>query len=148
MFVQIKSIQFDFEYDGEILPLEEQQHIISNVVGSVLEVEEEGEIVDIISDNTGWLVSSLDYDILGQPQEYEVYVDVEHKSWQRVYFKVTAVNEFHADRIAKDIFKCGGWEALDTKFGADTWESLDDASEETGVQQLFRDDNLISEIGS
>lgn len=147
MIVQIKSVQFDFESDGEIPSAEQQQEVIGKVIGKVYTVEDEDSIADAISDDTGWLVSSLDYEVLDEPQEYDMYVDIEHKIWYRMHFTVTAINEHHADRLAKDVFKRGGWDALNTKFGTDDWETLDDTAEETGVQQLFRDDTLISEIG-
>jgi len=66
MLFQLMSIEFDFtgclETQGSYeLPKEQQQEVIDTVLGEVFEVDNEDELADLISDQTGWCVKSLDY---------------------------------------------------------------------------------------
>lgn len=80
-------------------------------------------------------------------QEYELYVDVEQKSWSRLYLKVPGVSPEHAQRYAKEVFRNGGSDALEEKFGNTElgWESLIETNEVTGVEQLWYDDILVAD---
>ena len=66
MLFQVMSIEFDFtgclETHGSYeLPKEEQQEVIDSVLGEVFEAESEDELADVISDQTGWCITNLDY---------------------------------------------------------------------------------------
>ena len=56
----VESIEFDFEDSQGVLPPEEQKFITENALG-VWHVEDEDELLEKISDTTGWLVSSCRY---------------------------------------------------------------------------------------
>lgn len=72
--IQITNVDFDFDddYYGDLdesqltdQDLEDgekyKQKILDSVVGKVYEVQDEDEISDLISDETGWSVMSVDY---------------------------------------------------------------------------------------
>lgn len=81
-------------------------------------------------------------------QEYEMYVDVEMTEWRRLYIKVPGVSPEHAQRYARDVFRNGGSEALEEKFGNELgWESMIETAYPTGHEQLWHDDILVHSIG-
>ena len=59
------SIEFDFdEYDDaypDELTEDNKQEAIDSVLGEVFEVESEDELADVISDQTGWCIKTLNY---------------------------------------------------------------------------------------
>ena len=55
----VESIEFDFEDDNTITE-QEQEFITDNALG-VWHVEEEDDLVDYITDKTGWCISSIKY---------------------------------------------------------------------------------------
>lgn len=72
--IQVTYVDFDFDddYYGDLdesqltdQDLEDgekyKQKILDSVVGKVYEVENEDQIADLISDDTGWSVLSVDY---------------------------------------------------------------------------------------
>lgn len=66
MLFQVLSIEFDFtgslETQGSYeLPKEEQQAVIDSVLGEVFEAESEDELADVISDQTGWCIKSVEH---------------------------------------------------------------------------------------
>ena len=62
MLFQVSSIEFDFETDnGENLTKYEQASIITNTLNSIVQVDDEAEIVDAISDKTGWCIRNIQY---------------------------------------------------------------------------------------
>jgi len=66
MLLKLTDIEFDF-YDGEDeLPYDEQVAVARSVIGEVFEVDNEDELADLISDQTGWCVNSLDYLVISQ----------------------------------------------------------------------------------
>ena len=63
MKLLVTSIQFDFndDYDDAYkLTLDEQIAITNDNLG-IWEVDNEDELVDKISDNSGWCIKSIDY---------------------------------------------------------------------------------------
>ena len=61
MLLKLTDIEFDF-YDGsDELPYDEQVAVSKSVIGEVFDVENEDELADVVSDETGWCVKSLDY---------------------------------------------------------------------------------------
>ena len=68
----VESIEFDFEDSQGVLPPEEQKFITENALG-VWHVEDEDELLEKISDTTGWLVSSCRY-VPNQPHPLTSYL--------------------------------------------------------------------------
>ena len=60
MLLKLTDIEFDFEDSSGELPYDEQVAVSSSVIGEVFEVNNEDELADVISDQTGWCVKSLD----------------------------------------------------------------------------------------
>ena len=59
------SIEFDFDeyddaYPGELTE-DNKQEASDSVLGEVFEVESEDELADVISDQTGWCIKTLNY---------------------------------------------------------------------------------------
>ncbi len=61
MLLKLTDIEFDFEDSSGELPYDEQVAVAKSVIGEVFEVDNEDELADLISDETGWCVKSLDY---------------------------------------------------------------------------------------
>jgi hypothetical protein len=68
MMLQVTEVDFDFDddygnVDDEELQIAEdyKNKVVESVVGNVYEVEDEDELADVISDETGWCVRSLNY---------------------------------------------------------------------------------------
>lgn len=69
MKARVTSIEFDFESDGELLPEHMQRDVIGSVLGQTYELsdytgtdkENAAELVDRITDETGWCITSLNY---------------------------------------------------------------------------------------
>jgi hypothetical protein len=63
MKVQITGIEFDFEMDNEddVLPVTYQIELTNETIGKVYEIDDEDDLADAISDETGWCIQSLDY---------------------------------------------------------------------------------------
>ena len=65
MILKLTGIEFDFEDDlGEELDLETQDEVYDSVMFKTYEVEDEEELADVISDETGWCIKSLDYELV------------------------------------------------------------------------------------
>ena len=56
----VEEIEFDFDDSMGTLPEEEQKFITDNTLG-VWHVTEEDQLVDFITDTTGWCVKSIKY---------------------------------------------------------------------------------------
>jgi hypothetical protein len=61
MLLKLTDIEFDFEDSSGELPYDEQVAVVQSVLDDVWEVYDEDELADVISDDTGWCVKSLDY---------------------------------------------------------------------------------------
>ena len=60
MKLLVTEVEFDFD-DGFIpLTKYEEDNIIEQAIG-IWEVDDEDELVDKISDNSGWCIKSIDY---------------------------------------------------------------------------------------
>ena len=68
----VESIEFDFEDSQGVLPPEEQKFITENALG-VWHVQDEDELLEHISNTTGWLVSSCRY-VPNQPHPLTGYM--------------------------------------------------------------------------
>jgi hypothetical protein len=66
MLLKLTDIEFDFEDSSGELPYDEQVAVAKSVIGEVFEVEDEDELADVISDQTGWCVKSLDYLVIAE----------------------------------------------------------------------------------
>ena len=67
----VESIEFDFEGDNTITE-QEQEFITDNALG-VWHVQDEDELLEKISNETGWLVSSCRY-VPNQPPPLTSYM--------------------------------------------------------------------------
>lgn len=62
MLFKVTDIEFDFEdEDGDVLPYDEQVAVSKYVLEQVWEVEDEEELADVVSDDTGWCIKSFNY---------------------------------------------------------------------------------------
>ena len=66
MLLKLTDIEFDFEDSSGELPYDEQVAVSKSVIGEVFEVDNEDELADLISDQTGWCVKSLDYLVISE----------------------------------------------------------------------------------
>jgi hypothetical protein len=66
MLLKLTDIEFDFEDSSGELPYDEQVAVAKSVIGEVFEVDNEDELADLISDQTGWCVNSLDYLVISE----------------------------------------------------------------------------------
>ena len=64
MLLKLTDIEFDFEDSFGELPYDEQVAVAKSVIGEVFEVDDEHELSDLISDETGWCVKSLNYVVI------------------------------------------------------------------------------------
>jgi hypothetical protein len=64
MLLKLTDIEFDFSDSEGELPYDEQVAVAKSVIGEVFEVDDEDELADLISDETGWCVKSLDYVVI------------------------------------------------------------------------------------
>ena len=58
MLLKLTDVEFDYDEDFQY---DEQVAVAKSVIGEVFEVENEDELADAISDETGWCVKSLNY---------------------------------------------------------------------------------------
>jgi len=61
MKIQVTKIEFDFECDDVKVTKRVQDALTNYALGKVYEVDHEDEIADVISDDTGWCIKSIDY---------------------------------------------------------------------------------------
>ena len=66
MLLKLTDIEFDFTDDDVELPYDEQVAVAKSVIGEVFEVEDENEIANVITDQTGWCINSLDYLVISE----------------------------------------------------------------------------------
>ena len=66
MLLKLTDIEFDFVDSSEELPYDEQVAVAKSVIGEVFDVETEDELADVISNQTGWCVKSLDYLVISE----------------------------------------------------------------------------------
>ena len=61
MKLLVTQIEFDFEDSfDELFSKDDQQNVIQDAIG-IWEVDNEDELVDKISDTSGWCIKSIDY---------------------------------------------------------------------------------------
>jgi hypothetical protein len=61
-FYKVTEVEFDFDYED--LTEDDKQSIVNDTKECLWDSPTEDQLVDIISDNTGWVVKSLSYDIV------------------------------------------------------------------------------------
>jgi len=62
MLFQVTQIEFDFEMEDDEYPSEDyQQTLTSETIGQIWEVNDEEDLVDEITNATGWCIKSIDY---------------------------------------------------------------------------------------
>jgi len=57
-----KITQIDFDFDYEDVTEEEQNEIIKDTTSYLWDSPTEEELVDVITNNTGWTVTNLQYE--------------------------------------------------------------------------------------
>lgn len=66
MLFQLTQIEFDFDeyedaYPEDVIEQEYKENLVNQSLSKVWEVDDEEELADAISDDTGWCIKSLDY---------------------------------------------------------------------------------------
>lgn len=61
MLLKLTDVEFDFYDESDELPYDEQVAVSKSVIGEVFEVENEDKLTDVVSNETGWCVKSLNY---------------------------------------------------------------------------------------
>ena len=61
-YYKVTQIEFDFDYED--LTQEEQDEIVNDTKSCLWNPESEEELVDCITNNTGWCIKSLSYDVV------------------------------------------------------------------------------------
>jgi hypothetical protein len=61
MLYKITDVEFDFEDSYGEFPYDEQVALVQSVLDDVWEVENEEDLTDVITDDTGWCIKSLNY---------------------------------------------------------------------------------------
>jgi len=66
MQYEIKNIEFDFEDSYGQLPYDEQMEVYKYVFETMWDVDNEDELADLITDQTGWCVKTLEYTVVSE----------------------------------------------------------------------------------
>ena len=61
---KITSVEFDFESDGEYPDQEYQANVIRETMEKLWEADDADELVDQISDHTGWCILNVEFHLL------------------------------------------------------------------------------------
>lgn len=63
MLYKVTEIEFDFtdDLDEEALDVESQDEIYDEVMSTIWEAEDDDDLLDEITDSTGWCIKSIDY---------------------------------------------------------------------------------------
>jgi len=64
---RVTEVQFDFQDEDFELPVQQQLELIQDCKNTVWTVDEESELVDVITDHYGWCVQSIEYEEQGVP---------------------------------------------------------------------------------
>ena len=61
--MKFKVFDIDFAFDDGIglFPIEEQQEIVDEVMGTVWDAADEDDLIEEITCATGWCINSIDY---------------------------------------------------------------------------------------
>lgn len=63
MLYQVTKIDFDFESDCGSPTVEEQQEIIASVMSGDWEADSEDDLIESITDETGWCINSIRFEV-------------------------------------------------------------------------------------
>lgn len=61
MNYRIVEIDFDFDDSTGLFPIEDQQEIVDEVMGTVWDAADEDDLIEEITSATGWCINSIDY---------------------------------------------------------------------------------------
>ena len=62
MLFLITSIEFDFDSDNDLsLTINEQQELITSVLSGDWDAEDEEDLVESITEETGWCIKAISY---------------------------------------------------------------------------------------
>ena len=69
MNLKVTQINFDLDPGDDSIPQEHidqvQQELQQDYIGQVYDVEYEDDLVDVISDASGWCINSIEYEVQG-----------------------------------------------------------------------------------
>ena len=61
MQFQITDIEFAFDDGIGVFPIENQQEIVDDHIGMIVEADDEDDMIEEITATTGWCINSLNY---------------------------------------------------------------------------------------
>ena len=63
MLFQVTKIEFDFDLDEDEVPISEEyaQAVVEETIGQIWEADDEDDLVEEITDATGWCIKTLNY---------------------------------------------------------------------------------------
>jgi len=61
-YYKVTEIEFDFDYED--LTQEEKDEIVNDTKSCLWDSPKEEDLVDVITNNTGWCIKSLRYDVV------------------------------------------------------------------------------------
>ncbi len=63
MLFQVTEIEFDFDLDGDEIPLSDEykQGMTDDTIGHIWEADDADDLVEEITCATGWCIKSIDY---------------------------------------------------------------------------------------
>ena len=61
MQFQITQIEFAFDDGIGVFPIENQQEIVDDHIGMIVEADDEDVLIEEITSTTGWCIKSIDY---------------------------------------------------------------------------------------
>lgn len=65
MQFQVTEIEFDFDSDDEyVWNTNEQQKLTEETIGQIWEVDDEEDLVEEITNSTGWCIKSINYQLI------------------------------------------------------------------------------------
>ena len=110
----MKVFNIVWDTDDEEVELPEEVEIPDN------EIEDEDEIADWLSDNCGWLVISLDYDLPDEEEEYKESLSVS-EMWdillnytsEEVLRVVTDINGYNEETMCDILYAITGYHDFD-----------------------------------
>ena len=61
MQFQVTNIEFAFDDGIGVFPIENQQEIVDDHIGMIVEADDEDDLIEEITSTTGWCIKSIDY---------------------------------------------------------------------------------------
>ena len=64
MQFQITAIEFAFDDGIGVFPIENQQEIVDDHIGMIVEADDEDDLIEVITSTACWWINSVDYRIV------------------------------------------------------------------------------------